>query len=161
MIDTGSVYAPTALSVFDGNVYWTDAVNHQLYKAPVQREHLNNPRRIEVHLPHLHKVFFISPLPQEFAAPPRALLIEHPAANPITNNMTNPCAHSSCSHMCVASVANVSASSSTGWNIKLLPSCLCPDGYESALSDSSACIPMSASAYAVMVCSYFLLESSF
>lgn len=50
MVETGSVFSPTALSVFDGNVYWADADNHQLYKAPVQREHFNQPQRVQVRL---------------------------------------------------------------------------------------------------------------
>ena len=154
MVETGSVFAPIALSVFDGNVYWIDAVNHQLYRAPVQRGHLNDPHRVEVRL-HLHRISLSPPFSQEFTAAPRALLIEHPAANPITDNKTNPCAHSSCSHICVVGVANVSVSSSTGWNVELVPRCLCPDGYESALFGSSDCVPMGDDAYVSAVCLYF------
>lgn len=56
--------------------------------------------------------------------------------------------------MCIVSAVNVSASTSAGWRIDLLPHCLCPDGYEPTRS-SNACVPMSFDAYALAVRSCF------
>ena len=104
-----------SFTVYGDSFLWTSQDNDYLYKAKLESDPKSRPVAFKL---------LQNPSKEHPATDSTRLLLVDPAIHGL---LTNPCAHSSCSHACVVDSNHE-------------PECICPDNYSTHPSNSSKCV---------------------